>query len=53
MHVFREATATPFRSSFMTIGGGTHNLPVTASLRKAIGKHAGDTVHVRVVERLG
>ena len=43
----------PFDGALMAQGDGTHRLPVRASLRKAIAKEAGDTVHVRIDERIG
>ena len=42
----------PLESAFMAMGDGTHKLPVKAAVRKAIGKEAGDTVTVRLEERL-
>ena len=43
----------PFDGALMAQGDGTHRLPVKAKVRKAIGKEAGDTVHVRIDERIG
>lgn len=42
----------PFRSSFMARDDGTHMLPVKAEIRAAIRKEAGDTVTVRLDQRL-
>jgi hypothetical protein len=42
----------PFYGSFMSLGDGTHMVPVKAEIREAIGKEHGDTVTIRLTERL-
>jgi Domain of unknown function (DUF1905) len=47
-----EIDGVPFRSAFMPLGDGNHKLPVKAELRGKIDKKAGDTVTVRLQERV-
>lgn len=41
-----------FRGAFMALGDGTHKLPISAAVRRKIGKTDGDTVRVHLTERL-
>ena len=48
-----EVEGVPLETSFMALGDGRHKLPVTAAVRKRIGKQVGDEVSVVVTERIG
>ena len=52
MKVHGTVDGHPFEGAFMAMGDGTHKLPVKAAVRDAIGKQAGDSVHVVVTERI-
>jgi hypothetical protein len=41
----------PFDGAFMALGDGTHKLPVSAAVRRAIGKDEGDEVTVHLTRR--
>jgi hypothetical protein len=43
----------PFTGALMAQRDGTHRLPVKAALRKTIDKETGESVHVRIDDRIG
>ncbi len=42
----------PFETSFMALGDGRHKLPISADIRRAVGREAGQDVTVELRERL-
>ena len=42
----------PFKSSFMAMGNGFHMLPIRASIRKIIKKEVGNTILIKLKERI-
>ncbi len=42
----------PFKSSFMAMGNGVHMLPIRASIRKIIKKEVGNTILIKLKERI-
>lgn len=49
--VHATADGHPFDSSFMPLGDGRQMLPISATVRKAIAKEAGDPVAIEILER--
>lgn len=43
----------PFDGAFMALGDGTHKLPISAAVRRAIGRDEGDEVTVHLTRRRG
>ena len=41
----------PFDGAFMALGDGTHKLPVSAAVRRAIGRTEGEEVTVHLTRR--
>lgn len=52
MKVAGTVDGEPFRGAFMALGDGTHKLPIKAEIRRRIEKAEGDSVEVRLTERL-
>ena len=53
LRVSATVDGEPLNAGLMPTGEGGHMLSISAKLRKKLGKDIGDTVAVRLTERLG
>ncbi|MDQ3123634.1 MAG: DUF1905 domain-containing protein [bacterium] len=52
VRVKAKVDGVEFQSSFMARGNGKQMLPIKSNLRKAIGKEAGETATIKLLEKL-
>lgn len=45
--------AQPFQATLLPMGGGTHMVPIKATLFALLGKSSGDEITVRLEQRVG
>lgn len=47
-----SAEGVAFETSFMALGDGNHKLPLTADLLQRVGKAAGESIEIVILDRL-